>query len=229
MSNYDESVEDEFIEDEFIEEQGSPNPRSPRNPLAIDGVEKVDDTKVSITLDFGRQVTPDGAGILDLIVEGAAHQILNRYAIDPDGNEVHVGGSRLEQRISKIITDKMETRVDEAVRELTPNLIERILNQGIPRGRKYDSELGRQVEQFEPIHEYIEKYVRNQLTTRREQHGRRDEKSLLETTIEESVNKQLAKELKSAVDEARSTVLQAVKTKAAEVLTETIERLATRP
>jgi hypothetical protein len=203
----------------------------PRNHLAIDGVEKIDDTKVSITLDFDRQVTPDGAGILDLIIAGAAHQILNRYAIDPEGNEVHVGGSRLEQRISKIVTDTMEERVKRAIDKVVPEIMERLINQGIPKGSKYDPEAGQHVPQFEPLADFITKRVDMQLKTH-DRSGRSSsfspDKTILEKTLEDAVDRALGKELKSAVDQARSTVLQAVKTKAAEVLTETIERMATR-
>lgn len=111
---------------------------------------------------------------------------------------------------------------DDIIAELVRPQVEEALEASITRTNSYGEPTGKTT----TLREVIVDQAKQWLTKPGNSFGRRDNDTNVQYLIKQEVDRALTTELKAAVQDARSEVTEAVKAKAAEVLTETITKMA---
>lgn len=174
-------------------------------------------TSITIELDFDKlapyledvEGEPLGPGSVEsLIVELAARRLLSN-CVDMERSQY----SEVYRRIASIR--------DETIAELVRPQIEEALERSFTRTNSFGEPTG----ETTTLREVIVEEAKRWLTKPGDGFSRRGETNV-QHLINQEVDRALTSELKAAIQDARHEVTEAVKAKGAEVLTETIKRLA---
>lgn len=138
--------------------------------------------------------------IQDLIVE-AGRQLAQKT--------VYERAPEVREQAAKLIEDMLRER-------LAPQ-IEQVLTVGIRKSAYGDPV---------PLPEYIAETVTRQLTIQNRDASYRSDRTLLENLLSDEVKRVVGKELREVMNAAKERVREAVETQGAQVIRETIERLA---
>lgn len=161
--------------------------------------------KLVVEVDLGKLWTSTGS-VSEYIAGVAAKMLLE--------SEEHVRDD-FRRRVRAILDDEISRQCEPFVREALEGAIQKTDTWGTPVGPA------------RPLHEHIVEAVREELKLRDGQRrGTGGQDPLLQRIIHEEVDRTLAHELREAVKGAKAEVLAAVSAKAAEILTETMTRIA---
>ena len=148
--------------------------------------------------------------LLDRIAELAAIQLVHRLAKDRDKDTY--GG---------LVKRAQDIRDDE-IREQVKVLIEEALSAPIFKTNGY----GERSSEPTTLREIIAETVRKELTVPQDQGYNRPKQTTVTAFIQKEVNRAVTAEFKKAMQEAQDEVRAAVKERGAEVIAETVTRLA---
>lgn len=179
-------------------------------------------TSVTVELDFdklapyltGAEGEPIGPGSVEgLIVDLAARELMSQ-AVGKDRDTWRDVLRRVNTIRDDIIAEQIRPQVEEA------------LEASITRTNTYGEPTGKTTTLREVIVDEAKKWLTKTGDDFSSSRGPRRGETNVQHLIRQEVDKALTTELRAAVQEAQGDVLETVKPKAAEVLTESIERLA---
>lgn len=162
--------------------------------------------KLVVEIDLGKLWAGEDGSVSEYIAGVAAKMLLKSEGEVRDA---------FRRRVRALTDDEISRQVEPFVREALALAVQKTDTFGTPIG------------QPRPVHAYVVETVREELKLR---DGRRSgsgsQDPVLQRIIHEEVDRTLAAELRETVKEAKGEVLEAVRTKAAEILAETIAKIA---
>lgn len=216
MSDFGEPLESDraFLRRTFVEEEMEIRRRN--NDAAKHAEQRSVEREeampeITINLDElygGEQPFPDA-----LITEAARLALRTWTAPGPEGQRSEVP-TALARRIEETVTEIIREEAAAAA----PKVVEEILAEGVQRTNQYGSPRGEKM----PLRDVIGEEVVKQLT-RRERHGMGD-RTVIEEMLEREVEKVVKGELRSALDEATKTIVDAVGEEASKGLTDALRK-----
>lgn len=158
---------------------------------------------MQLVIDLG-ETWADEQSASDAIVEEAARRVLAQRDLSED----------VRRRLKQI--------TDEEIRAAVQPMLVQALEEGIQPTDGFGSPRG------EPttLRDMIVKEVRRDLSASRSSPASSGRRTLLEEIVSREVERAVGNDLRQAMDEARKQVRAAVEQKGAEVLAQTIERIA---
>lgn len=167
-------------------------------------------TSIDISVDLGRDV----AEIRERIIREAAISLLREVSpYDPDSRHFTKLGHELRAEISAAIRDEVQRAVAPAVKAALAEGVQRTDTYGAPTGPKVTL---RQV----IVDEAVKALARK--VEVRDNYGRSE--SVIQQVVRDEVQRAVADDLKGVIKVEREKVKAAVRGKAAEILTESVQR-----
>ena len=166
---------------------------------------------MGLTEDTSIRVSLPKEEFLSQVVQEAARQLLTTHGADPYG-EPYEGQSPLARRIEEEVTSVIRAQA----RELTPQIAEKVIEQGVQRTNNWGDPQGTIVPLSTVIAEEITRTLRDGESGRTGQ-------GAVSKIISREVEKQINNELKAALDEAKQKVMQAVTDRATAALQQAIK------
>lgn len=144
----------------------------------------------------------------DIIVDRAAHIVADRLIHDETRYRP------LQEQARKELTSRIEERVDQITEEVVRRRLQRTDSWGNP--------LGEEVSLEQQIHSMVEQRLNEQVSTGRDYNSPKT--TVIRKTIEDLTGREIAKQVREAVDAEKDLVIQKVTAQAASVLTEGMKR-----